>query len=364
MKVKRFIGQNMESTLQRVREEMGRNAVILNQRRIRPGSGLMKLFKKPVYEIVAATDEMGLGEGIPIKDTDDGYVALEEKLDRLKATMDTIANSITPADKDREIPEMLAPYHSAMEKSEVDPEVIHMVMEGVKNKINLNTTYDQEYIYYRFKQEISSYFKRVETIKLSDGKPAVAVFVGPTGVGKTTTLAKLAAQYSVIMKKKVGVMTCDTYRIAAVEQLRTYSEIMDVPIRVIYQSSDIEEAMQQYKDMDLVLVDTAGRSYRDKMKLMELNKMLKALGDQQLFLVISASTNYKNVMEILSSYSFLKNYRILITKVDENVSNGIILNIAVKGGKPLSYITTGQSVPDDIEKVDGERIASLILSGK
>ncbi|HQA48590.1 MAG TPA: 50S ribosome-binding GTPase, partial [Bacillota bacterium] len=361
-------------------------AVILNQRRIRPGSGLMKLFKKPVYEIVAATDEMGLGEGIPIKDTDDGYVALEEKLDRLKATMDTIANSITPADKDREIPEMLAPYHLAMEKSEVDPEVIHMVMEGVKNKINLNTTYDQEYIYYRFKQEISSYFKRVETIQLKDGKydeqcwfgtfqgvetiqlkdgkPAVAVFVGPTGVGKTTTLAKLAAHYSVIMKKKVGVMTCDTYRIAAVEQLKTYSEIMDVPIRVIYQKSDIEEAMQQYKDMDLVLVDTAGSSYRDKMKLMELNKMLKALGDQQLFLVISASTNYRNVMEILSSYSFLKNYKVLITKVDENVSNGIILNIAVKSGKPLSYITTGQSVPDDIEKVDGERIASLILSDR
>lgn len=364
MKVKRYVGQNMESTLQKVREEMGRNAVILNKRRIRPGNWLMKLFSKPVYEIVAATDETGLGDGIPLKNSDDGYLALEEKLDRLKAAMDSIANSITPSNQDQMVPDMLAPYYSAMEKSEVDPEIIQMVMEGVKSKINLNTTYDQEYIYYRFKQEISSYFKRVETIKLSDGKPTVAVFVGPTGVGKTTTLAKIAAQYSVIMKKKVGVMTCDTYRIAAVDQLKTYSEIMDVPIRVIYQSSDIEEAMQQYKDMDLVLVDTAGRSYRDKMKLMELNKMLKALGDQQLFLVISAATNYKNVMEILSSYSFLKNYRILITKVDENVSNGIILNIAVKSGKPLSYITTGQSVPDDIEKVEGEKIASLILSGR
>lgn len=166
MKVKRYVGQNMESTLQRVKEEMGRNAVILNKRKIKPGSGLMKLFKKPVYEIVAATDEISLGDGIPVKDYDDGYVALEEKLDRLKATMDTIANSITPSNKEREIPDMLAPYHSAMVKSEVDPEIIHMVMEGVKNKINLNTTYDQEYIYYRFKQEISSYFKRVETIKL------------------------------------------------------------------------------------------------------------------------------------------------------------------------------------------------------
>ena len=278
--------------------------------------------------------------------------------------MDTIASSITPKNNEQQIPDMLAPYYTVMKDNDIDPEIIHMVMEGVKSKINLNTTYDQEYLYYKFKQEISSYFKRVETIALNDGKPAIAVFVGPTGVGKTTTLAKIAAQYSVIMKKKVGIMTCDTYRIAAVEQLKTYSEIMDVPIRVIYESRDVEEAVEEYKDMDLILVDTAGSSHRDKMKLMELQKMLKSMGSQQMFLVISATTNYKNVIDVLSSYSFLKDYRILLTKVDENVSNGIILNIAAKGGRPLSYITTGQNVPDDIEKVDGERIASLILSGK
>jgi flagellar biosynthesis protein FlhF len=364
MKVKRFVGPTVESTLQRVREEMGRNAVILNKRRIKPGSGIVKFFKKPVYEIVAAIDEQGPGAGVPLKDMDDGYLALEEKINSLKVTVDTIASTINAPGGSQDIPDILAPYYTVMKDNDIDPEIIHMIVEGVKNKINLNTTYDQEYLYYKFKQEISSYFKRVEPITLADGKPTIAVLIGPTGVGKTTTLAKLAAQYSVILKKRVGIMTCDTYRIAAVEQLKTYSEIMDLPIRIIYQTSDIEDALQEYKNMDLILVDTAGRSHRDKMRLMELQKMLKSIENRQLFLVISATTNYKNVIDIISSYSFLKDFRILVTKVDENVSNGIILNIAAKSGRPMSYITTGQNVPDDIEKVDGERIASLILSRK
>ncbi|MDD2573185.1 MAG: flagellar biosynthesis protein FlhF [Bacillota bacterium] len=364
MKVKRYVGPTVEVTLDRVREEMGRNAVILNRRKIKPGKGLMRIFKKPVYEIVAAIDETEPGAGIPVQDLDDGYQALERKMDYLKATMDTIAGNLSPKDSNREIPEILSPYYTLMKDNDIDPEIIHMVMEGVKSKIDLSTTYDQEYLYYRFKQEISSYFKKVEPISLKEGQTTVAVFVGPTGVGKTTSLAKLAAYYAVIIKKRVGIMTCDTYRIAAVEQLKTYGEIMDVPIRIIYQPGDIEDAMQYYKDMDLILVDTAGRSHRDRMRLLELQKMLKGIGNQQVFLVVSATTNYKNVLDIISSYNFLKDYRILISKVDENVSNGIILNIAVKCGRPLSYITTGQNVPDDIEKVDGERIASLILSMK
>jgi len=173
----------------------------------------------------------------------------------------------------------------------------------------------------------------------------------------------LAAHYAVIMKKKVGIVTCDTYRIAAVEQLKTYSEIMNVPIKVIYQHGDIEDAMTEFRDKDVILVDTAGGSHRDKIKLMELKKTLKKVGKQQTFLVLSAATNYKNSMDIISSYNFLKDYRLLITKIDESISNGIILNLAVKSSKALSYITTGQNVPDDIEKVDGERIASLILNG-
>lgn len=364
MKVKRYVGPTIEDTLDRVREEMGRNAVILNRRKIKPGKGLLRIFKKPVYEIVAAIDDKEVGMEIPTKILNDGYAALEQKVDYLKKSMDTIVSNLSTRAEGLEIPVELAPYYSLMKDNDIDPEIIHMIMEGVKSKINLDSDYDQEYLYYRLKQEISTYFKRVKPVSLSEGQTTVAVFVGPTGVGKTTTLAKLAAHYAITMRKKVGIITFDTYRIAAVQQLETYSEIMELPIRVIYQIKDISDAMRDYRDMDLILVDTAGRSHRDKMRLLELQRMLKDIGNQQAFLVISATTNYKNALDIISSYSFLKECRVLISKIDENTTKGIILNIAVKGGKPLSYITTGQNVPDDIEKVDGERMASLILGIK
>ena len=282
MKVKRYVGSTVEDTLDRVREEMGRNAVILNRRRIKPGKGFLRIFKKPVYEIVAAIDETDSGERIPEQVLEDGYQALERKWITLRRPWIHCQQPVG-GNQDRDIPEVLAPYYNHMKNNDVDPEIIHMLMEGVKSKIDLYTTYDQEYIYYRFKQEISSSFKKVEPLSLREGQTTFAVFEGPTGVGKTTTLAKLAAYYAVIMKKKVGIMTCDTYRIAALEQLKTYSEIMDVPVRVIYQTGDIESAMQDYREMDLILIDTAGRSHRDRMKLMELQKMLKGIGNQQVF---------------------------------------------------------------------------------
>lgn len=362
MKMKRYVGPSMEDALQRVRSEMGKNAVILNKRRIKPGKGILKLFKKPVYEILAAIDEFEYSTGSEEKNIDGAYRVLEKKVDRINNSIDAIIDKISTQDNEG-LPDIFAPFHALLKDNEIDPEVISQIIEGVKNEINLNSEYDPEYLYFKFKQQIASYFKKIRPIELSSDRPAVAVFVGPTGVGKTTTVAKLAAHYAIDMKKRVGIITCDTFRIAAVEQLKTYSEIMDVPLKVVYQLRDMKEAILEYRDMDVVLVDTAGGSHRDSIRLMEVKKMLNHLDKQQTFLVLSANTNYKNLMDIISGYSFLDDYRILITKLDESVVKGSILNLAVKCSKPLSYITTGQNVPDDIERVHGDRMASLILNG-
>ncbi len=368
MKVKRYVSPTVEEALGRIKEEMGRNAVILNRRKIKTGRGLTKMFKKPMYEIVAAIDEIRPEEKLetkmPTQTMNNGYRALEQKVDYLKTAMDVIVGELPPETRNREIPDILIPYYTLMKDIDIDPEIVKRIIKNVKSKLNLGFNYDYDYLHYRFKQEISSCFNEVKPISLLEGQTAVATFVGPTGVGKTTTLAKLAAHHAVVMKKKVGIITFDTYRIAAVEQLRTYSEIMNVPVKVIYQVEDIEHAMQDYEGMDLILIDTAGVSHRNKMELMQLQRMLKEIENQQIFLVISATTNYRNVLDIISSYNFLKNCRILISKVDESISRGILLNIAVKANNPLSYITTGQNVPDDIERVDGEKMAALILSAK
>lgn len=366
MKVKRYIGSTVEDALSRVKEEMGSDAVILHRRKIKPGKGVTKIFRKSVYEIVAAIENQELDKPVysrPVRNRTDG---LEQKVEELRTSLNTIIENMQPVEalvkNEEEIPDVLMPYYRSMKDNEISSDIVHRIIQNVQDDLNIHTTYDDDYLYYKVKKEIASCFQNIRTIELEAGKPSVAAFVGPTGVGKTTTLAKLAAQYSLMKGKNVGVITCDTYRIAAIDQLKTYCEIMDVPVKIIYQSEDIMEVVEEYKDKDLILIDTAGRSHRDKMRLMELNNLLKGFGKQQTFLVVSATTNYKNCIDIIASYSFLDDFRILITKVDESVVNGIIINLANKIEKPLSYITTGQNVPDDIQKVDGERIASLLLS--
>jgi len=366
MKVKRYVGSTVEDALRRVKEEMGSNAIILHQRKIKPGTGMARLFKKSIFEVIAAIDrseqEM-IKHQYPVRNN---TIGMEERFEELKIGLNTILDRITKEEQqvhdEDGIPAALLYYYRLMKDNEVSADIINSIIKNVQTGLNPDNDYEEEYLYFKFKKEISSYFEHVRTIELENGRPNVVAFVGPTGVGKTTTLAKLAAQYSQMKKKKVGVITCDTYRIAAIDQLKTYCEIMDIPVKVIYQSKDIQEVVEEYKNKDLILVDTAGRGHSDKMRLMELNNLLKDFGKLQTFLVISATTNHKNCLAIIDSYSFLDDYSILITKIDECVVKGILLNLAGNRNRPLSYITTGQNVPDDIQKVDGERLASLLLS--
>lgn len=199
------------------------------------------------------------------------------------------------------------------------------------------------------------------TIDESGKGKRVFVFVGPTGVGKTTTLAKLAARLSLINNKTVGLVTADTYRIAAVDQLKTYSEILGLPLKVIYEPEEISDALNRYNDKDCVLIDTAGRSHKSEELLQDLKGILTYVENPEIFLVISMTTGYKDIKSILDSYDFLDDYKLLLTKLDEASSLGNVLNIKLETGKPLSYFTIGQSVPDDIEVASVDKIADYIV---
>jgi flagellar biosynthesis protein FlhF len=194
----------------------------------------------------------------------------------------------------------------------------------------------------------------------NDRKPNVFIFVGPTGVGKTTTIAKIAANYALNKNKNVGLITADTYRIAAVEQLKTYAEILSMPVDVVYTPDEISGVIEKNSDKDMVLIDTAGRSYKNKSHFEELKTLIKAANADKIYLLLSMTTSPRTCNEIIKNYSFLEDYDIIMTKIDEAPSNGIILNTKVKTGKNLSYISTGQSVPDDIEVANTKRIAKNI----
>ena len=190
-------------------------------------------------------------------------------------------------------------------------------------------------------------------------------FIGPTGVGKTTTIAKIASNLKLKENAKVALITSDTYRIAAVEQLRTYASILGIPLSVVYTKEELEEEKEKYIDYDVVLIDTAGRSHRNEEQKQDLLELINAVEEEKrdIFLVLSAATKYKDLIRITDSYRNINDCGIIFTKLDETTCIGNILNTKLMTNAPLSYTTWVQNVPDDFGYMDAQSIAKKLLGG-
>lgn len=244
---------------------------------------------------------------------------------------------------------------------DVEPKLIEKILDKIKERGSASLKLE----------EVVNLAARVMTVLLGepeplklkeDKRPHVAIFIGPTGVGKTTTLAKIAADFTLNRQKKVGLITADTYRIAAVEQLKTYAEILNLPVSVVYSPNEIKDAIERLSDNDLILIDTAGRSHKNQASFNELKTLVNAVNADETYLVMSCNTGRIAVKEILEYYAFIKNYKLLFTKLDESPVPGVILNARYMTGKPLSYTTAGQSVPDDLDVADIKQLVSGILA--
>ena len=215
------------------------------------------------------------------------------------------------------------------------------------------------------KWTLSSYFsehiKFAEGIKLSRRGAKIVALVGTTGVGKTTTLAKIAAKF--VLEQGVGaaLITADTYRISAVEQLKTYSDILGLPIEIVYTPQELALAIDRHKDKELILIDTAGRSQYSEAQMYELQEFLKANPRIEKHLVISASVKLNDAKEIVKKFSAVEPEKVIITKIDETANFGTVINLLRHENLPLSYLTTGQSVPDDIEVGNADSLANVLL---
>jgi flagellar biosynthesis protein FlhF len=194
------------------------------------------------------------------------------------------------------------------------------------------------------------------------GESQIVVFMGPTGVGKTTTIAKLSSYLTLNCEMQVGLITADTYRIAAVEQLKTYADILGLDIRVVYGYEDMAGQLDTLSDVnDIVLIDTAGRSHKNKENLAELEEILNVLPESKRYLVLSITTRYEDLLKIINIYSSITDFDLIFTKLDETETLGTILNICYLTGKKASYVTFGQNVPDDIETAKPDKIAKSLL---
>ena len=207
------------------------------------------------------------------------------------------------------------------------------------------------------------------TITLEEGRTKAVFFIGPTGVGKTTTIAKIASKFKLEEHAKVAFITSDTYRIAAVEQLNTYASIISCPVSVVYSADELEECLEEYKDYDLVLIDTAGRSHKAEEQMDELAALIERTKkkndnfDIDIYLTLSVTTKSKDLVSIVNRYKDIDDWAVIFTKLDETCSLGNILNIRMITDAPLSYTTSGQNVPNDIEVIDKQALAKQLLGG-
>ncbi len=198
-------------------------------------------------------------------------------------------------------------------------------------------------------------------IEIEQGKPKMVALIGATGVGKTTTLAKIASRFVLEQGLRAVLITADTYRISAVDQLKTYSDIIGLPLEVVYAPNELKKAIDRHRDKQLILIDTAGRSQHNDYQLNELHDLLSVNEGIEKHLVLSATTKYKDLIDIIRKFSFCAPDKIIFTKTDETCCIGMILNLLLKYPITLSYFTNGQSVPDDIFPASADNLAELLL---
>ncbi|MCI8875179.1 MAG: flagellar biosynthesis protein FlhF [Lachnospiraceae bacterium] len=249
--------------------------------------------------------------------------------------------------------------------NEVNEKYVNQIMDELE-KVNWNGN-SVDYILSNVYQKMILKFGTPHGIDLSGKKPKILFFVGPTGVGKTTTIAKVASKLKVEQGKKVAFLTADTYRIAAAEQLRTYANILDTPLNIIYSPEELNQAVEKLEDFDVILVDTAGFSHKNVEQKEDIRRLIKSVDvkyDSEVYLVLSATTKYKDLIEISDVYKEISNYKIIFTKLDETTTYGSILNIKLYSNAEVSYITNGQNVPDDIEVFNSQKIVKRLLGGR
>jgi flagellar biosynthesis protein FlhF len=366
MNIKKFIADNAQEAIQMVKKEMGEDAVILKNRTIHgPGKGGKRSGSR--IEVTAAVDYEAPGEPVTrAKDPSESY-AIIKKWDNLEAELRDIKEALLSAEAgttlmpDLYYDKTLSSRYINFKTFGLRPEVIRELMRECHTRGNGQGIDSDPKL---LKDSLSKVLTRMNISR--DGERAdgakVFSFIGPTGVGKTTTLAKLAAVKAVKQGKKAALITLDTFRIAAVDQLRTYARIMGIPMEVAGSRKDLKQAVSRHADCDIILIDTAGRSPNSGQEVLELKNLFNIREAVHHYLVLSATTGYGGLRHADEKFGTLPFSSYIFTKLDEVQDASSMVNFLISRHKPVSYFTTGQQVPEDIEVASKKRLASLLLA--
>lgn len=412
MIIKKFIGKTEAEALTLAKTELGESIVVMNVRMIKH-KGIFSIFKPQKTEVTVALEEesekIAAGQQVkkepvlkpeliaaseisttkstvndeennknsfmePITEKNADNTVIEEKLENLQSLLekqlqkpeeDKESKESVKTEEPSEMLTFLKLLYNTMIDNEVNEKYANQIIDEMDktNKPNVHFDYALANIY----QKMILKFGKPSTITPAESGPKIVFFVGPTGVGKTTTIAKIASKFSVEQKKKVALLTADTYRIAAAEQLRTYANILEVPFRVIYTVEEVEMALRDFNSFDYILVDTAGHSHQNMTQKENMNAFIHSvdgIAEKEVFLVLSATTKYRDLVSIAESYGEMTDYKLIFTKLDETTTLGNLLNLKLHTGASLSYVTCGQNVPDDIEQFNPQKTVKMLLGGK
>lgn len=381
MKIKKYIADDFQTAIQRAKKEMGRDAIILNSRQINK-KGILGLFSRKKVEItVAIDDDLRLetdrlrppaaekNSAKQLKQTAPEPAVLSindiqvlQEMNKMQEIMMDIKSKMYEVEMIKGFHEPVQDFYQRLISNQVDKDIALRIASSVENRLPGEKCNDFNWVNEVCLHTLQESINEIQPIMVDKSRQArVIVMVGPTGVGKTTTIAKLAANFTFVDFHSTAFITLDTYRISAAEQLRTFAEIIGIPIKVVFSPSDLEEAIQSFNDRDIIFIDTAGRSPYNQDQMEELAQFISVARPDETILVLSVNTDSNDLIRIYERFNTIGVNKLIFTKLDETTRYGQLLNVFNEIKTPLAYFTTGQSVPDDIEVPDAQNIARMLL---
>ena len=399
MKMKKYNAPSIAEAMKLIRTDLGEDAVILNskvvvtkkffglvkQKSFEVVAGLDQVEKKPLVPplpdfrpipVPVQQDELELGDApIPLPITKDytkdsvnnkteDYSSINDELKREIADLKSIMQSVQRQSIQSQYPDELLPFIDYLKCQELSKELITAISDELFKHFKHS---DHDISFNEMRELTESYLRNqltdVEIGGLTYDKKYINV-LGPTGVGKTTTIAKMAARSVLEKKKKIGFITTDTYRIAAIEQLKTYAGLLQAPVEIVYNAEDYENAIKKLDYLDIIFIDTAGRNYKEAKYVNDLQRLINFSEQAESFLVVSLTAKERDIESIIEQFNKIPIEKFIFTKLDETNSIGTIFNLMIKYKKGLAYYTNGQEVPEDIEQADLENLFELFFQGE
>src|SRR5690625_636545 len=378
MKIMKYKAKSMPEAIDRIKKDLGANAVILDSKEIKTG-GILGFFKKRQVEVIAAIDETlsTREKSVKMERTSNSKTFHRGKVSVNEPGFITKDEHYKVLTEIKQVKEMLKanafqsgqPFSADyalilnfLKNQEVDEQFSTEILQSILNKTSDQQQLTTKELLPLVQDEIVARLKKYSHIGVPVNTKIVQ-FIGPTGVGKTTTLAKVASNKVINDKKNIAFITMDTYRIAAIEQLKTYAKILNVPLEVVYSIEEYRDALNKLSHYDYIFVDTAGRNFRNDKYVKELKQMIEVENFKtETHLVLSLASRYKDIKEIYEQFKEVLIENVIFTKLDETTTYGAILNLCFDANINISYITDGQDVPNEIIVPDEQYIGQLMTS--